>query len=177
MRPHVSTVLPACLPAGSGTQGQLGDGTSTDSSVPMLVSGGRLYKYLSVGYKHTCAVNTTGYAFCWGESKDRRRCLPSEHACGSERGVTLRNRKFVQVMTPTVTSGMEDLQPACPRPYWISPPARYCQITHRYRLDPQQHAEFWLMERACAGVSDNRRPLACHIGSSTACAHPSRSVL
>lgn len=52
---------------GSNAYGQLGDGTTTDRSVPVDVSGlTEGVVELSIGTGHTCAVTTTGGAKCWG---------------------------------------------------------------------------------------------------------------
>jgi len=54
---------------GNNQSGQLGDGTTTNSSFPVNVSGlpGPVVS-VSAGYLHTCAVLTTGGATCWGEN-------------------------------------------------------------------------------------------------------------
>jgi alpha-tubulin suppressor-like RCC1 family protein len=52
---------------GTNTFGQLGDGTTSDHAVPVVVSGfssGALR--VSAGNRHTCAVSTVGAARCWG---------------------------------------------------------------------------------------------------------------
>jgi alpha-tubulin suppressor-like RCC1 family protein len=46
--------------------GQLGDGTNTDSRIPVLVSGGLTFSSITTGNKHTCGVTSTGIAYCWG---------------------------------------------------------------------------------------------------------------
>lgn len=50
--------------------GQLGDGTTTDSSVPVLVSGGaitgRTAVAIATGFNHTCAILDDGGVACWG---------------------------------------------------------------------------------------------------------------
>jgi alpha-tubulin suppressor-like RCC1 family protein/putative cell wall-binding protein len=53
---------------GSGFHGRLGDGTTTNSSTPVLVSGltGVSVAQISAGPIHTCAVLTDGTARCWG---------------------------------------------------------------------------------------------------------------
>ncbi len=48
--------------------GQLGDGTVTDSSTPVKVSGDRVYDAISAGNDHTCAIDTDGAAWCWGRN-------------------------------------------------------------------------------------------------------------
>ena len=52
---------------GSNQYGQLGDASTAKVRLqPVRVSGGRSYRQVSAGYKHTCAVTTTFRAICWG---------------------------------------------------------------------------------------------------------------
>ena len=52
---------------GNNSQGQLGGGTSGDTSdVPVAVAGGLVFKAISAGGYHTCALTTGGAAYCWG---------------------------------------------------------------------------------------------------------------
>jgi alpha-tubulin suppressor-like RCC1 family protein len=53
---------------GDNTYGQLGNGTTTRSLVPVAVSGGITFAALSAGFYHTCGVATTGEAYCWGRN-------------------------------------------------------------------------------------------------------------
>ena len=52
---------------GRNSYGQLGDGTYTDSSVPVVAAGisGEITS-ISAGYFHTCAVDSGGGVICWG---------------------------------------------------------------------------------------------------------------
>ena len=54
---------------GKNTSGQLGDGTTTNKSVPTsVVSLGTTIRAISGGLEHTCAVTTGGAAKCWGHN-------------------------------------------------------------------------------------------------------------
>ena len=53
---------------GSDASGQLGDGNDGqgDESAPVMVSSGVSFTRLVAGYDHTCGVDSTGKAWCWG---------------------------------------------------------------------------------------------------------------
>jgi alpha-tubulin suppressor-like RCC1 family protein len=51
---------------GYNGSGHLGNGTNTDSNVPVAVSGGHTFASVSAGYYHSCGVTTSGAAYCWG---------------------------------------------------------------------------------------------------------------
>lgn len=55
---------------GANSSGQLGDGSTTDSTVPVAANTGRLagekFANLSAGLARTCAVTTGNRALCWG---------------------------------------------------------------------------------------------------------------
>ena len=51
---------------GLNNNGQLGDGTSTDSWTPVSVSGLTGVTQISAGSRHTCALLTGGTVKCWG---------------------------------------------------------------------------------------------------------------
>ena len=56
---------------GLNSSGQLGDGTTTDRSVPTLVSGGHEFKLINADSSHTCGSlvgGNGGRAFCWGSN-------------------------------------------------------------------------------------------------------------
>jgi alpha-tubulin suppressor-like RCC1 family protein len=53
---------------GNNAYGQLGDGTTARSLVPVAVSGGLTFVALNAGYYHTCGITNTGAAYCWGRN-------------------------------------------------------------------------------------------------------------
>jgi alpha-tubulin suppressor-like RCC1 family protein len=50
---------------GDNASGQLGDGTTTSSSKPVLVAGNLKFSTIAAGSSHTCAVSQ-GEVYCWG---------------------------------------------------------------------------------------------------------------
>jgi len=58
---------------GRNNAAQIGDSTFTNRKVAVQVKqGGVSYVTLSAGQSHTCAVSTTGQAYCWGYNADGR---------------------------------------------------------------------------------------------------------
>lgn len=58
---------------GKGNGGQLGNSSDKDSAVPVAVDSkgvlkGRELKSISAGFFHTCALDTEGALFCWGDN-------------------------------------------------------------------------------------------------------------
>ena len=51
---------------GDGTSGQLGDGATASSDVPVPVAGGHRFTAITAGAYYTCALDTTGRPWCWG---------------------------------------------------------------------------------------------------------------
>lgn len=49
--------------------GGLGDGTATDRTTPVLVSGGLTFISLTGGGYHTCGLTSVGAAYCWGDDR------------------------------------------------------------------------------------------------------------
>lgn len=56
---------------GQDSAGQLGDARRINSTTPIPVSGGgsvAVFASISAGFRHTCAIQTDGTAFCWGQN-------------------------------------------------------------------------------------------------------------
>jgi alpha-tubulin suppressor-like RCC1 family protein len=51
---------------GNNGDGQLGDGTGIAKATPVPVTGGQLFKAVTVGVGHACGLTTAGQAYCWG---------------------------------------------------------------------------------------------------------------
>jgi alpha-tubulin suppressor-like RCC1 family protein len=51
---------------GDNSNGQLGDGTTTDRTNPTQVGSGTTWAQADVGGNHTCAVRLDGTSWCWG---------------------------------------------------------------------------------------------------------------
>jgi len=53
---------------GSNTDGQLGNGTTTDSLTPVTIIGHVNWVGVAAGGKHTCGVKSDGSLWCWGRN-------------------------------------------------------------------------------------------------------------
>jgi alpha-tubulin suppressor-like RCC1 family protein len=51
---------------GMNTNGQVGDGSTTNRPAPVVVAGGLTLASLAAGGLHTCGVTSGGAAYCWG---------------------------------------------------------------------------------------------------------------
>ncbi|MFW6079357.1 MAG: hypothetical protein ACODAE_07045 [Gemmatimonadota bacterium] len=54
---------------GANEQGQLGQGAGTtggSSTTPVEIAGGRTYRTVASGIRHSCALTDAGQAYCWG---------------------------------------------------------------------------------------------------------------
>jgi alpha-tubulin suppressor-like RCC1 family protein len=70
---------------GDNVEGQVGDTTTVDRTVPTPVMPGTMWTAVDVGYQHTCALDANGEAWCWGRNYEgelgdgtvTRRPMPS----------------------------------------------------------------------------------------------------
>jgi alpha-tubulin suppressor-like RCC1 family protein len=55
---------------GENVYGAIGDGTLAIRAMPTAVDppGGARFKTLAVGFRHTCAITTSGSVYCWGSN-------------------------------------------------------------------------------------------------------------
>jgi alpha-tubulin suppressor-like RCC1 family protein len=53
---------------GINSEGQLGDGTTTNRLTPVPVAGGLQFRQVDEGSHYSCAVTTGDQAFCWGQN-------------------------------------------------------------------------------------------------------------
>ncbi len=53
---------------GDNSSGQLGNGTTMNSTTPSLVNGGSVFSSVSVGGEHVCGQQGYYTAFCWGDN-------------------------------------------------------------------------------------------------------------
>lgn len=51
---------------GEGSDGQLGNGSTLDSTTPVEVAGGLTFTAIDVGDRFTCALGSSGTVYCWG---------------------------------------------------------------------------------------------------------------
>ena len=55
---------------GDNIDGQLGTGSTTDSPVPVAVSGGLSLTTIAAGYGHSCGLTSARVAYCWGRNTE-----------------------------------------------------------------------------------------------------------
>lgn len=56
-----------CWGSDFSNNGNLGDGSGTNSPVPIKVAGAHVWQDVSVTGRHSCALDMTNQMFCWGE--------------------------------------------------------------------------------------------------------------
>ncbi len=50
--------------------GQIGDGSTTGSLTPVVVTGSHVFTSIVAGGQHACAITNLGVAFCWGSNSN-----------------------------------------------------------------------------------------------------------
>ena len=55
---------------GYNGDGNLGNGSSVNSPLPVAVLGGVQFAQVATGFSHSCALTTAGTAYCWGRNYD-----------------------------------------------------------------------------------------------------------
>ena len=55
---------------GRNEDGEVGDGTKTDRSHPVQVSGAHVFSQIVVGLYYTCAITPAGATWCWGINEE-----------------------------------------------------------------------------------------------------------
>jgi alpha-tubulin suppressor-like RCC1 family protein len=68
---------------GNNFYGQLGDGSTTSSSVPVAVTAGPSFVSLSAGSVHTCGLTAAGAAYCWGANHSGQLGAANSETCDS----------------------------------------------------------------------------------------------
>jgi alpha-tubulin suppressor-like RCC1 family protein len=81
---------------GDNISGQLGDGTRTDRSTPVPVSGGHSFTAISAGTSHTCALTSAGQAYCWGIN-NHGQLGDGTNASKSEPGIVSGGHTFMAI--------------------------------------------------------------------------------
>src|ERR1022692_1496684 len=91
---------------GNNNDGELGDGSTTASSVPVAVStsgvlAGKTLTQISAGFLQVCAVDTTGVAYCWGFNGSGQLGHPglsdSDVPVAVDRGGVLAGKRLTQI--------------------------------------------------------------------------------
>src|SRR5437899_10637663 len=57
---------------GANYNGQLGNGSTTNSAIPVAVSGGLSFTAVAADGGHTCGLTSPGAAYCWGHTSYRQ---------------------------------------------------------------------------------------------------------
>lgn len=63
---------------GTGSRGELGDGATHDSSIPVAVAGGIQFSSLAIGRYRTCGLSVQGEGYCWGFAQSTIVAAPAK---------------------------------------------------------------------------------------------------
>jgi alpha-tubulin suppressor-like RCC1 family protein len=83
---------------GYNASGEMGDGTDSPSSTPVVVAGGHAFTQVTTGDGHTCGVTDGGDAVCWGNNGSGHLGTGAYDPANSPQPVT-GGFKFVQLST------------------------------------------------------------------------------
>lgn len=84
----------------AGDSGRLGDGTTAQRLVPTAVVGGLTFRSIAAGYFRTCALTTSGAAYCWGQGYG----LVPRQVNGSLQFATLSAARYVCGLLPNAAA-------------------------------------------------------------------------
>ena len=87
---------------GPNGYGELGNGTTTSSAIPVAVSGGLSFATVSANFESTCGVTTGGAAYCWGVNQQGE--LGNGSTTGPQTCVNI-GESYPCSLTPVAVSG------------------------------------------------------------------------
>ena len=83
---------------GNNSDGQLGDGTTTNRTTPVEVKSDKKFKHISAGYHNSFAIDTEGYLWAWGTSGGEHWALGDGSTTTYKKPKQIKSdTKFVQV--------------------------------------------------------------------------------
>ncbi len=96
---------------GTNSAGELGDGTTTHTDVPVQVSGGIAFSRVAPGWYHTCAIGTAdSLAYCWGDNGRGRLANGTTGGNSTTPAVTSGGNKFIDISSgEDFTCGLTEL--------------------------------------------------------------------
>jgi hypothetical protein len=88
---------------GSNYRGQLGNGSRTDATAPVPVTGGP-FTAVSAGDAHTCALAADSTAWCWGDNFRGQLGIGTADSLRMVPGAVVGGRRFVSVLATSFSS-------------------------------------------------------------------------
>ena len=83
---------------GMNSDGQLGDGTTSNRTIPVEVKSDKKFKHISAGYYNSFAIDTEGYLWSWGSSGGANYALGNGSTTTYKKPIQIKSdTKFVQV--------------------------------------------------------------------------------